>query len=375
MSTLVSIIIFFVIFGVLVISHEGGHFLIARANGIRVREFTVGLGPQIFKKEKNGTVYAIRLLPVGGACIFDGMPGMDFEEDEEEEENAWKASPLVNTVTDVGADSAEGVPFSEAKVWSRIATVFAGPLFNFILAFLLALVITAATPWNYAVVNGFVEGSTAQEAGLMQGDRIVRMNGAKITQAAEVTMLSRFNDGEEITLTVDRGGTERVITFMPSYSEEEGRYYMGVYLGEQGRVSGAQIVPYAWYSVKYYITTTYRSLWLLVTGRYGIDGLAGPVGMVQMVDETYEGARTFGMSAVLLNMLELTLLLSVNLGIMNLLPIPALDGGRLLFLFLEVLRGKPIPPEKEGYVHLAGIILLLVLMVLVLFNDVRRIIG
>ena len=373
MSMVISIITFFVIFGVLVISHEGGHFLIGRANNIRVREFTVGLGPQIFHRIRNGTVFSIRLLPFGGACMFDGMPGM--EEGDEEEDRLPQASALVNEIEDPKELSAQGIAFNEAPVWSKIATIFAGPLFNILLAYLIAIIITAVTPWNYAVIRGFTENSAAQATDLAEGDLIVRMNGARIRQSAEVTMLSQFNRGEDITLVVERDGTRREVTFTPSYSEEEGRYYMGIYLGEAGEISGAQVLPYAWYTVQYYITTTYRCLWLLVTGRLGADALAGPVGMVQMVDETYEVSRDLGPGVVVLHMLELLVILSVNLGVMNLLPIPALDGGRLLFLLVEVVRGKPIPPEKEGYVHLAGIVALLILMVFILFNDIRRMIG
>ncbi|MBR5969893.1 MAG: site-2 protease family protein [Lachnospiraceae bacterium] len=376
MSTIISVLIFLLIFGLLVVVHEGGHFLIARANGIRVKEFMVGFGPRLYKKKKKGTLYSIRLLPFGGACVFDGMPGMEDEEEEEQ--------PLEQSYTPSGAfveeqmteeEEIPGVPFKEAKVWGRIATVFAGPLFNFILAFLASIVVTAFSLWDYPVITGFSEDSPAAAAGLMQGDRVLTMDGESIHLSNEVRMLSQFNEGETIRLVVDRNGHEATVEFVPMYSEEDERYYMGVTIGEYGEVKGPQIISYAFHNMSYYVKWTYRSLWLLVTGRLGMDALSGPVGMVQMVDETYEVSSEYGASAVLLSMTELLLLLSVNLAIMNLLPIPGLDGGRLLFLLIEVVRGRPVPPEKEGFVHIAGMVALVILMVFVLFKDLVRFIG
>ena len=147
---------------------------------------------------------------------------------------------------------------------------------------------------------------------------------------------------------------------------------MGIYLGEFGEIKGPQALKYAWYEVRYYFKTTYRSLALLVKGKLSKDDVSGPVGMVKIVDETYEETKEYGASTVLLSMMSLTVLLSVNLGVMNLLPIPALDGGRLVFQFIEVIVGKPVPPEKEGFVHMIGMVALLGLMVFVLFNDITK---
>ena len=374
MSTIISILIFVLIFGLLVVVHAGGHFLIARANGIRVKEFMVGFGPKIFQKEKKGTQYSIRLLPFGGACVFDGMPGLEDEETEEDE-SLMPTGQIAKSQLTEEEEEALGVPFKDAKVWGRIATVFAGPLFNVLLAFVASIIVTAFSVWDYPVVTGFSEDSPAQAAGLQAGDRILSMDGERIHLSNEVRMLSQFNEGEAIRIVADRNGEEITAEFVPNWSEQDARYYMGVYLGEYGEVKGAQILPYAFHNMSYYVKWTYRSLWLLVTGRLGMDALSGPVGMVQMVDETYEASSRYGASAVLLSMTELLLLLSVNLAIVNLLPIPGLDGGRLLFLFIEVVRGKPIPPEKEGYVHIAGVIALVALMVFVLFKDIVRFIG
>ena len=347
---IISIIIFFIIFGVLVISHEGGHFLIAKANGIRVNEFSVGMGPELFKKQKGETLYTIRLLPIGGACIFDGMDGLQEEKGTQDEHS-----------------------FQKAKVWSRIATVLAGPFFNFLTAYLMALVVTGFSVWNFPVVSEVMDQSAAQEAGLQQGDTILSMNGEKIHMAQEATLISQLNsDGNVFDIVYQRGESQYETKLTPKYSDKDKRYYMGVYIGQAGKVTGAKIIPYAGYTVEYYLKATYKSLIMLVEGKLGKDSVSGPVGMVKMVDDTYEEAKPYGLPSVVLTMLDLALLLSVNLGVMNLLPIPALDGGRLVFLLLEVIRGKPVPPEKEGLVHLAGMVALMVLMVFVMFNDITK---
>ncbi|MCR4903746.1 MAG: RIP metalloprotease RseP [Butyrivibrio sp.] len=350
---IVSILIFLVIFGILVISHEGGHFLIAKANGIRVAEFTVGMGPALFKTKKGDTEYSVRLLPFGGACIFDGMDGLEEAKEEETEEYDEHA-------------------YKNAKVWSRIATVFAGPLFNFILAYLLAVIVTAFSSWTFPVISGMTEDSAAAEAGLMTGDTIVSINGEKIYMGQEVTLISQLNAGEALEIVYERDGQQYTTIVTPKYDEEAQRYYMGLYVGEYGDIKGIDIIPYSWHTVTYYFKMTWKSLAMLVTGHFTINDLSGPVGIVKVVDDTYEAVKPYGLPSLVLTMLDLAILLSVNLGVMNLLPLPALDGGKLIFLFIEVLRGKPVPPEKEGYVHLAGMIALMILMVVVLFNDIGR---
>ncbi|MCR5177511.1 MAG: M50 family metallopeptidase [Lachnospiraceae bacterium] len=345
---IVSILIFLLLISVLVIVHEGGHFLIARSNGIRVNEFTVGVGPALWKKQRGETLFALRALPFGGACIFDGMYDDDSETMDDERS------------------------FKNAKVWSRIATVVAGPVFNFLLGFLLAVIVTAFSNWLYPVIAGVTEDSAAAEAGVREGDLIISMNGKKIHDASMATLYSQLNKGEDITLVIDRDGNRETITFTPRYSEEDKRYYMGLYIGEPGKVEPKNVLRYAWYMEKGYFDMTFLSLRMLVRGELNLDSLSGPVGIVKIVDETYEEVKPYGLPSVVLTMLDLAILLTVNLGVINLLPIPGLDGGRLLFALIEVIRGKPIPPEKEGYVHMAGMIALVVLMVVVLFNDISK---
>ena len=368
MDLIVSVLIFFVIFGLLVISHESGHFLIARAGNIRVKEFTVGLGPVLLQRIKRGTAYSLRLLPFGGACIYDGMIGLDDDETEEDKTPFFAPRAEVKATEEVP----EGMPFPEAPVYARIATVLGGPLFNVILAYLLAVVVTYFTVWSFPVLKGIAEDSAAQEAGLMEGDVIVKMDREHIHMAQEVTLNSALNKGQDIVIVYERDGERHTTTITPKYNEEEGRYYLGFFIGQYERVSGISTLKYAWYNVEYAIKGTYKSLLMLIKGQLDKNDVSGPVGMVKIVDDTYTESKAYGVSAVVLTMMDLAILLSVNLGIMNLLPLPALDGGRLLFLFIEVLRGKPIPPEKEGMVHLAGMVALIALMVFVLFNDITK---
>ncbi len=348
-SMIVSILIFFIIFGVLVASHEFGHFIVAKTGGIRVNEFFIGMGPTIWKKKKGDTLYSLKLLPIGGACVFDGMDPVAEEKGEYDEHS-----------------------FLNAPVWRRIATLFAGPFANFFIAYILAIVLVSFSQWNFPVIYNMTEDSAAVEAGMQIGDKFISVDGEKVYMAGEVTLISQFAEGSPMEIVYERNGELHETTLVPKYSEEAGRYYMGIYLGEYEDIKGPAALKYAWYEVRYYFKTTYRSLALLFKGKLSKDDVSGPVGMVKMVDDTYEEVKPYGISAVILTMLSLTVLLSVNLGVMNLLPIPALDGGRLVFQFIEVIFGKPVPPEKEGFVHMIGMIALLGLMVFVLFNDITK---
>lgn len=347
---LVSLILFFIIFGVLVTTHELGHFLIAKANDIRVLEFFVGMGPILFKKQRGETLYSIRLLPIGGACRFEG------EDDFDEEGKTYDERSFPN-----------------ANVWARIAVLFGGPFFNFITAMVLAIIVVANSDWNFPVIAGLTDNSSAAaEAGLQEGDLIVSVDGEKIHLAQEVTVISQFSNGGAMKIDFERDGELMHTELIPHYDEEQGRYFMGLYIGEKGKISGLKVIPYAFYDVMYYLKTTYRSLALLVQGRLSLGDVSGPVGMVKIVDDTYEAVSPYGISSVILTMLELMVLLSVNLGVMNLLPFPALDGGRLVFQFIEVVRGKPVPREKEGMVHLVGMVALMAFMFVVVISDITK---
>lgn len=346
---IVSIILFIIIFCVIVVSHELGHFLVAKKNGIHVMEFFIGMGPTLFSFVKGETKYSLKLLPIGGACVFEGEDGLEAKKGELSER-----------------------AFPNASVWARFATVLAGPLFNFITAFLMAVIIVWACGVTLPVVQSVTEGGAAEAAGLQEGDIICKMNGKNIHLQEQVSFYSIVNKGEPFDIVYLRDGEKHSVTLQPIFSEEDNRYYIGITGGEFLDCSVLQTFQYAFYTMEYSVQSTFKSLAMLVRGQLTRNDVSGPVGIVKVVDETYEAVKDYGAINVALNMINIALLLSVNLGIINLLPLPALDGGRLVFLLIEAVRGKPIPPEKEGMVHLGGMMALMVLMVLVLFNDITK---
>lgn len=357
---MVTLIWFIVIFGAVVIAHEFGHFLIAKANGIHVVEFAIGMGPDIFSRKKKGTKYSLKLFPIGGACIFEGEDGV-AEKDEAEAEGR-------------GGEPGPG-SFLKAKVWARIATVVAGPLFNLLLAFILALIIANISYTRAPVASSVIAGGGAFNAGIMPGDKIISLNGEniKLYQEISVYMQATYRGGD-IEVVYERDGERHTTSLTPQYDEQYGYYLLGISNNEFIKPKGLEALKYAWYDMRYSVKATYKSLGMLFQGRVSRKDVAGPVGIaVNVVGKTYEAAKEYGWQNVVLNMLSITMMLSVNLGLLNLLPIPALDGGRLVFLFLEVIRGKPVPPEKEGLVHFVGLVFFMVLMVLVFFNDLANI--
>lgn len=355
---MVSLILFIIIFGVVVIAHEFGHFLIAKANGIHVVEFSVGMGPNIISRKKGGTKYSLKLFPIGGACMFEGEDGVA----DKDEESGEAKEP--------GPGS-----FLKAKVWARIATVVAGPLFNLLLAFIIAIIMVNMSVTRDPIASQVVEGGGAQAAGLQAGDRIISINGEKICLYQEISMYMQLSyRGGDLEVVYERNGERYTTTLTPQYDEEYGYYLLGISNADIKEPRGIESLKYAWYEMRYSVKMTYTSLGMLFTGRVSRKDVAGPVGIaVNVVGATYEASKEYGWQSVLLNMLNITLMLSVNLGILNLLPVPALDGGRLVFLLLEVIRGKPVPPEKEGIVHFIGLVFFMILMVFIFFNDLVNI--
>ncbi len=341
-----GIIIAILLFSFIVIFHEMGHFLIAKANGIEVEEFALGMGPLLWSKEYKGTRYCLRLLPIGGACMMG-------EDDE--------------------ATGSEG-NFHSKSVWARIAVIAGGPVFNFILAFILSVILIAMVGYDEPVIEKTDAGYPAVEAGIQPGDRIVKIGNKKINIFREVSMYNQFHQGETVDVTYERDGEKHTVTLTPKYDEENQYYRLGITRGANKKAGVFKALQYGTYEVKYWICTTVSSLKMLIMRQVGLDQMSGPVGIVGVVDETYQASSQYGVLTVIASMLNIAILLSANLGVMNLLPIPALDGGRLVFLFVEAVRRKKIPPEKEGYVHLIGFALLMVLMVVVMFNDIRKLI-
>lgn len=344
------------LFGLLVLVHEFGHFLFAKLNGVGVVEFSIGMGPRLFSVARGETRYSLKILPFGGSCE---MVGEDTE-------------------------NPDPKAFHNKSVLARISVIAAGPVFNFILAFLFALIIVSQIGHDAPILHDVTEHSPAQEAGLLPGDKITQINHRKIEAYRDVSLYLFSHPGETITVHYERPfqgsgkketeAEKRVAVITPEFNEEYQSYMLGVVFRGYEKTDGLwELLRYSVYEVKYCIASTIDSIGMMFRHQLKVnDAVAGPVQIVTIVGETVEQGREAGVRTLALILANWGLLLSASLGFMNLLPIPALDGGRLLFLLVELVRGKPIDPEKEGRVHMIGMMLLMALMVMILFNDIRK---
>ena len=249
----------------------------------------------------------------------------------------------------------------------------AGPVFNFILAWFCAFFVISCVGFDAASVVSVEDGYPAQEAGLQAGDTIERLNGTRTYLYRDVQTYLQFHPGKSVTVEYVRDGKSYTTQMVPRYSEEAGRYLIGISGGVyQKPASVIQTAQYSFYEVRYWIRVTFSSLGMILKRQVSSNDIAGPVRIVSMIGTTVKESQSYGLMIVLVNLANMCILLSANLGVMNLLPVPALDGGRLVFIILEMLRGKPVDPEKEGMVHMAGMAALMTLMLFVLFNDIRN---
>ena len=341
-----SIVIALLVFSVIILFHEFGHFLLAKLNKITVVEFSLGMGPRLLSFEAGGTRYSWKLLPFGGSCMMLGEDG------EEEEEGS----------------------FGSKSVWARMSVIAAGPIFNFLLAFIMALFIVGNLGYDVPVLLNVTEGMPAADAGLQAGDRIVKMNGKRIHLYREVQNYSMFHQGETVIFQYERDGELHEATVTPELTNGSYKYGIGGNINYRQKTNVLETLEYSAYEVYYWIDTTVSSLGLLFKGGVQLDDMSGPVGVVDAIGTTYQESRDEGAFYVWMNLLNIAILLSANLGVMNLLPIPALDGGRLIFLIVEAIRRRRVEPELEAKIHFAGLMLLLLLMVVVMFNDVKKLI-
>lgn len=341
------------IFGIIIMIHEFGHFLFAKLNGIGVIEFSLGMGPRLYSFEKGGTRYSIKILPFGGSCMMLG----------EDEENSDQSA------------------FNNKSVWARISVVAAGPIFNFLLAFLLSMVIVGLTGYQLATVMEVMDGYPAKEAGLLPGDLITEINGRNIHSKDDITLYIQTHAGKTITVEYKRadgnGGVERrSAVIVPQYSEEDGGYLMGVrFDGVAKPVSGlGQLLVHSAYEVKYWIQYVFDAFYMMFHGEVSLNDLSGPVGIVTTIDDTVDQVIPYGRTVVILTLINFCILLSANLGVMNLLPIPALDGGRIVGLLLttliERITRKKLNPKYEAWINGVGMVLLLLLIAVITFKDI-----
>lgn len=342
-----GIILAILLFSAIVIFHELGHFLLAKKNKIRVDEFSLGLGPTIFGKQFGETKFSLKLLPFGGACMM-GEDDVD--------------------------DMSEG-SFNSKSVWARMSVIVAGPVFNLILAWILCMIIIGWTGYRAPVVSSVTDGYSAQEEGIEPGDVIKKIGGKSVHIWNDISLYNMMHAGtKSVEVKYERDGKDYTVVLEPKQNEGDAFPLLGITGGEMVRPGVIGTVRYGAYTVKYWITYTVDSLKMLLSGKVGVKDLSGPVGIVSAVDDVYQEAAPAGMAVVILNLLNIGVLLTANLGVMNLLPLPALDGGRLVFLIIEAVRGKRVPPEKEGMVHFAGFVLLMALMVVIMFNDILKLV-
>ena len=340
-----GIIIAILLFGAIIIIHELGHFLLAKLNRIRVDEFSVGFGPTLIGKEIGGTKFSLKLIPFGGACMMG-------EDDAD--------------------DMSEG-SFNSKSVWARMSVIAAGPIFNLILAWILCTIMIGWIGYTSPTVTDVLDGYSAQEQRMQAGDVIREINGRTVHFWDDISLYNlTHGDQTSVEIVYERDGSEYTVVLEPRQKEGDTSRLMGFVGGETEKPGIFGSMQYGAYKVKYWINYTIDSLRMLATGQAGIQDMSGPVGIVNVVDDVYQASAPEGLDVVVLNMMNLGILVTANLGVLNLLPIPALDGGRLVFLIIEAVRRKRIPPEKEGMVHFAGFALLMVLMVVVMYNDIIK---
>lgn len=358
--------------GVLIMIHEFGHFLAARAMGVRVNEFAIGMGPKIFKWRKGDTLYTIRALPLGGFCAMEG-----------EDEEAPTPSAIGGNSDRDTEPVDETRSFAHKKVWQRIVIVVAGAMMNLLLGFLLLLVYNGFLQKPYdekgtvlfptTTIAQLDDDTSAYQSGLRAGDTILSINGRRVLMDSDMAMEMQ-NDADGVLQMVVRRDGEKVtldnVKFELKLDEKTGRNYLVydfVVLGKV-RTFGNTITQSAKQEVSV-ATIVWRSLIDMVRGRYGLNELSGPVGTVDIIADAVGGANTLaGMRTLIMLMVMIT----VNLGVFNLLPLPALDGGRLIFLLWEGITRRRVPQKFEGIVHFVGLLLLILLMLVVSYSDVTK---
>ncbi|MTH52777.1 RIP metalloprotease RseP [Bacillus mangrovi] len=414
-----TVIAFILIFGALVFFHELGHLVFAKRAGILCREFAIGFGPKIFSYKKSETVYTIRLLPIGGYVRMAGedpemvevKPGhhigllfndkgeaekiilnnkekypnarvievehADIEKEmvisgyEQGEEDSLQRFPIAKRSFFV-ADGQETQiapydrQFGSKTLGQRTAAIIAGPLMNFVLAFfvLFALGLIQGSPMDKAIFGELTKDGAAIQSGIKEGDVIKSINGSEVSTWSDVTKIISTSPEKELAFSIERDGKPRTITVVPK-AEKQGEQVIGR-VGSYAPMEKGFLVSIenAGSQTVFYTKEILVSLGKLVTGQFSIDMLSGPVGIYDVTGQVAQSGFE--------NLLRWTALLSINLGIMNLLPIPALDGGRLMFFAVEAVRGKPIDRQKEGVVHFIGFALLMLLMLVVTWNDIQK---
>ena len=348
------IIIAILMFGVLIALHEFGHFITAKLLGVRINEFSIGMGPALFHRQKGETEYAIRILPIGGYCAMDG-------EDEESDDPR---------------------SLTKQSLWKKLLIFAAGALMNFLAGFLLILILYSGTStFSTTQVAGFAPEFDQTASALQTGDVLWSINGERVYLFSDIDLLLNLGGGQEAELVVVRDGEKvdlgKVSLPYQTYTGTNGQAYngYGIYVvGESSNV--LRVVKYSWLNAVDFVRLVRLSLQMLLTGGASIQDLSGPVGIVSTITQVGKESETVAIAVQ--NIVYFAALIAVNMAVMNLLPLPALDGGKIFFLLLDAvtlaLFKRKIPDKYENYVHTAGFLLLMGLMLVVTFTDISKLI-
>ncbi|MCR1898113.1 RIP metalloprotease RseP [Irregularibacter muris] len=329
-----TIIFSLIIFGILVIFHEFGHYSVAKLIGVKVEEFAVGMGPKIFGFKKGETVYSLRALPLGGFCKMLG-----------EDEDSHDVKSLSN----------------QSKL-GRAAVFAAGSFMNIILAIILLTIVFYSVGTPTTTIKEVDKEYPAYEAGLRPGDQIVEINGQSIKNYTQIENIITTNKDGQLNVIVNRNSTLEELNIHPKFDKDLARYRIGIVPRSESSIMNA--VTSSIHQIIFLTGTMLNYLGQLIIGKGDTSGLVGPVGVVAIVNEAAKSG--------LLPVIHLAAMISLNLAVFNLLPIPALDGSRLFFLAIEGIRGKPVKPEKEGMFHFVGFVLLMILAVFIGYRDITR---
>ena len=379
MTTIVAAIF---VFGLLVLVHELGHFMVAKLTGMRVDEFAIGFGPKLWSRKYGETLYAIRAVPLGG---FNRIAGMDYEiiermgnEAEEKADDGGRESGWRRYIPSVNRENVVMVPDDEGAgerayfrrpIWARMLMVLAGSFMNFILPLFIFFGIFyfsgVATPSPGPVIGAVMAEKPAAMAGLRQGDRILTIDGSEVTKWEDISRSIQGAEGKPFKLTYQRDGEVRSTTLIPEEEPDSKRVIIGITSSADIHQPGIlEAAGLAAQKVFFVLMAMVGALIQLMLGSVGAEALSGPVGIVQMTGEVANQG--------ILPLLNFTAFLSLNLGLINLLPVPALDGGHFVMLVLEGLRGKPLGPKAMYYIQAAGVTLLVSLMIFTTFNDLMK---
>lgn len=329
------------VFGVLVTVHEFGHFITAKMTGMRVDEFAIGFGPKIYQQKEGDTLYSLRAIPLGG---YNKIAGMDPD------------------------DPAEPDSFKSKSIPARMLVILAGSLMNFVLPVILFsgifMVQGLEKPVNEPVLGTVMENKAAANAGLRSGDKIITINGNKVNSWNEIVSVLQKNGDKPVLLTAERNGTVNTYTMQPEFSKEVGRPLIGITPQMVSERPGViESVKLGFGYTKYIITAMVDGLQKIITGKAPAE-VSGPIGVAQMAGEVAEKG--------ILPLISFVAFLSINLGVINLLPLPALDGGHFVLLLLEGVRGKPLGSKAMNVIQTIGVILILAITVFSTFKDITR---